>query len=67
VPLSQPRNDRKGKTVMIHFDRLTLCGIDDNRYRKDKRAHLHGGTRRVAFRVQTKYFEAYQQLIAIGG
>jgi hypothetical protein len=67
VPLSQPRNDRKGKTVMIYYDPLTLCGIDDIRYRKDKRAHLHGGKRRVAFRVQTKYLEAYQQPIAIGG
>lgn len=26
-----------------------------------------GGTRRVAFRVQTEYLEAYQQLIAMGG
>jgi hypothetical protein len=26
-----------------------------------------GGTRRVAFRVQTEYLDAYQQLIAMGG
>ena len=26
-----------------------------------------GGTRRVAFRVQTEYLDAYHQLIAIGG
>ena len=65
--LSQQRDDRKGKTVTIHYNPLTLCGIDNNRYRKYKRAHLRGGTRRVAFRVKTEYLEAYKQLIAMGG